>query len=71
LQVNENIKIQLSKRSKRLHIDSWCIGCGNCVKACTSGALSLENGKAVLNKDKCVLCGYCSSYCRDFCIKIV
>ena len=69
--VDENIKKRLSERSKRLHIDSWCIGCGSCVNACSEHALSIKDGKASVNADKCVLCGYCSSYCRDFCIKIV
>lgn len=58
-------------RKKRLHIDYWCQGCGSCVKACKSGALSLQDNRAVVNVDKCLLCGYCSAYCPEFCIKIV
>ncbi|MCL2774496.1 MAG: aldo/keto reductase [Oscillospiraceae bacterium] len=57
---------------KRLHIDDWCAGCGNCVKICPAKALEISAGnQAVCNAGKCVLCGYCSSVCRDFAIKII
>jgi electron transfer flavoprotein alpha subunit len=39
-----------------------CIGCGKCVGACPFGALSLENGKAVVS-NACTLCGACVSLC--------
>lgn len=56
--------------NKRLHIDYWCTGCGNCVKACAQQALSIVDNKALADKTKCVLCGYCSAYCPQFAIKI-
>lgn len=62
---------KLSCRSKKLHIDFWCEGCGKCAEACKNGAVSIIDGKAVVDKDKCVLCGYCSAYCPLFSIKIV
>lgn len=36
-----------------------CIGCGLCVPYCITGAISLKEGKAVVNGDKCVLCNSC------------
>ena len=56
---------------KRLHIDGWCEGCGKCVAACASKALSIIGGAAVCDREKCVLCGYCSRACGCFAIKII
>lgn len=56
---------------KVLHIDDWCTGCGNCVKICPAESLEIHGGKVFCLYDKCVLCGYCSSACRDFAIKII
>ena len=62
----------LARREKRrLLIDFWCQGCGRCVRRCGQGALRLENGHAVVDETKCVLCGYCGSVCPEFCIKVV
>ena len=38
-----------------------CIGCGNCVEACTISAIfwDEQNKKPVI----CVYCGYCANYC--------
>jgi len=65
------IQKQLSNRKRKLMIDYWCTGCGSCCDKCQQKAIGLMDGKAVVNSDKCVLCGYCSAYCPDFCIKII
>ncbi len=69
--VPEDISLKLSSKKRKLLIDYWCSGCGNCCKNCAQKALTLENGKAVVEPNKCVLCGYCSAYCPDFCIKVI
>ncbi len=69
--VDEETNNRIKNRIKKLHIDSWCAACGSCVSACKNGALSIENDKLVVNREKCLLCGYCSAYCPEFCIKIV
>jgi len=69
-EVPKEIKAALAKRTKRLHIDYWCEGCGRCVERCRQNALELIKGKAVVNHEKCVLCGYCGSVCPQFAIKI-
>lgn len=56
---------------RTLLIHPWCQGCGQCVSACKSGALKIENSKAVVNMDQCVLCGYCAARCPQFCIKVI
>ncbi|HHV60346.1 MAG TPA: 4Fe-4S binding protein [Clostridiaceae bacterium] len=61
----------VTKKNRKLHIDFWCEGCGNCVKRCKQGALTInQEGKAEVAREKCVLCGYCSSVCPVFAIKI-
>ena len=56
---------------KHLLIEEWCSKCGACVESCSHGALKLGAGRAEVDATKCVLCGYCVAYCRDFCIKVV
>lgn len=58
-------------RKRQLWIHDWCIGCGKCVGRCQQGALCLEDGKAVVEQEKCILCGYCGSVCPEFCIKVL
>jgi len=62
---------KIRARSRRLLVEDWCEGCGNCVKRCGQKAMRVENGKAVCNAEKCVLCGYCSQVCPQWCLKIV
>lgn len=62
---------QVEKKSRHLLIGDGCQGCGNCVSRCSQGALQLVAGRAVVNHDRCILCGYCAGVCRDFCIKVI
>lgn len=70
-EVFPEIERAVSLRNRRLHIEDWCAGCGRCVDRCGSGALSLSEGKAVVDREACRLCGYCSTACEDMCIKII
>lgn len=67
----EEIKKQISSKKRKLHIDDWCTGCGSCSAKCNQRAIAIVEGKARVNREKCVLCGYCGAYCPDFCIKII
>lgn len=41
-----------------------CIGCGDCVALCPTGALGLQDGKAaVIRPDLCTYCGVCEDVC--------
>jgi dissimilatory sulfite reductase (desulfoviridin) alpha/beta subunit len=46
---------------------SWkeedCISCGVCTKVCRPGALSMEDGKVILDPEKCNHCGRCVKSC--------
>ena len=42
-----------------------CRSCDKCKKACKSGAISGERGKAyVINEQKCIKCGTCMKWCK-------
>ena len=48
-----------------------CLGDGNCVRACAFDAISVVNGVAVVNRDKCVACGACIKACPKSLIELV
>lgn len=68
--VPEETANALKNRKRKLHIDYWCEGCGKCVERCTHKAISIIGGKAKVRHEVCVLCGYCSSVCPQFAIKV-
>ena len=56
---------------RKLLIHDWCVGCGRCIPRCGQGALSIQEGRCVVDHAKCVCCGYCAPVCPDFCIKVI
>ncbi len=50
--------------------NSHCTGCEMCVSACPYNAISLENGKAVVNEVLCEGCGSCSATCLRAAIEV-
>lgn len=40
-----------------------CIGCGVCVKACRSNAITLKDGKISIDDSLCCYCGRCAKAC--------
>ncbi len=48
-----------------------CLGLGSCVEVCDFGAISIENGIAVVDTEKCGGCGKCAKTCPKGVIEIV
>lgn len=48
-----------------------CLGLGSCVEACQFGALSIKDGIACVDKEKCVACGQCVSTCPNNVISLI
>ncbi len=40
-----------------------CLGFGSCVKACPQECIHIENGVAVVDRDRCIACGKCAAVC--------
>lgn len=63
-------KLQQKRRTLRI-MELFCKGCGKCVDACASQALTIVDGKARLDEEACILCGYCAASCPEFIIRVV
>ncbi len=42
-------------------IKEKCIGCGLCLPVCPVDAITLTEGKAVIDSEKCIFCGICAN----------
>jgi len=49
--------------------DVGCIGCKKCEKTCPSEAITVVDNHAVIDHDKCTVCGECIAVCPRKCIK--
>lgn len=69
--VPAHLKIRVGRQPRRLHIEDWCRGCGQCLARCPSEALALRDGRVTVDRSLCTLCGYCGAACPDFGIKVI
>jgi len=56
------------KMEMHQHFDLWvnpelCLGCGLCARECAGGAITIENGKAKIDRSKCLSCALCICIC--------
>ncbi|HID17677.1 TPA: 4Fe-4S dicluster domain-containing protein [Candidatus Bathyarchaeota archaeon] len=68
------VKAIVVPKRKRLIVavdEDKCVGCGNCVKACLTGALQIVDGKAKLvNERLCDGFGSCIAACPNDAIRL-
>lgn len=69
--VPDELQHALRRQPRQLHVEDWCVGCGTCLSACKSGALSLMAGRVQVDETRCLFCGYCGRVCPDFCLKVI
>lgn len=48
-----------------------CVGLGSCATVCPFGAITVENGLASVNPDKCTACGACVEKCPKGIIRLL
>lgn len=51
--------------------ENGCMGYGSCIKVCKFGAISIVNGVAVVDRDKCTACGMCTKVCPNHLITLI
>lgn len=70
-EVPDVLQKKINTIQRKLLINDWCEMCGCCVDHCSYDALKMSHDKIDINTEKCVLCGYCGSWCPQLCIKII
>ncbi len=46
-----------------------CVGCESCVPVCPVEAITMKDGKAIIDPDTCTECGACVAECPTEAIK--
>lgn len=69
--IAEDMRERVHAVERRLKIYDSCTGCGLCIDECDQEALSLIDGKAVVDESRCILCGYCAAVCPDYVIRVI
>lgn len=61
--------LNAERKTKNLHVEDSCIGCGLCAKKCPVQAIEIQNKKPVWVKNQCTLCLRCLHHCPKFAIQ--
>lgn len=61
--------LNAERKTKHLHVEESCIGCGLCAKKCPVQAIEMRNQKPVWIKDECTICLRCLHHCPKFAIR--
>ena len=50
--------------------ESECVGCAKCANICPAGAITMQDKKAVIDRDKCIRCFCCQEFCPTGAMKV-
>ena len=53
----------LSREPELAYYRHKCVGCGECVSVCETGAHRMENGEHIYDRNLCTACGKCAKVC--------
>lgn len=53
-----------------LSFSKLCSGCGKCADVCAQNAVSIADGKSLIDRSRCVSCGSCAAECPNNAIKV-
>jgi heterodisulfide reductase subunit A-like polyferredoxin len=66
MQAHQNGTPMLASSGYVSRVDAdLCIGCGICADACQFGALSVQDGTAIVDVAACMGCGVCVAQCTE------
>lgn len=63
--------VPIEQVPRKMLISFWCEACGACISACPQEAISVVDGKATIDENKCVVCTYCTGFCPLNCLRVV
>lgn len=61
----------MEKESILSYTENKCIGCGQCIEICPSGAQQIQNGQHIYERTLCTVCGKCVEICCTEALEIV
>ncbi len=56
--------VAIVKPDKKMRVNSSCVGCMRCIKEIGCPALSVNDGRVVIDENLCTGCGLCSKLCK-------
>lgn len=59
-----------SLKEQLMYFQNKCVACGTCVKWCKENALSLQDGRIIIDESKCTLCEMCTDACLKGALEI-
>lgn len=64
------VRITFPRNQTLKRFAKYCKGCGICINNCPTEAITFYDGKAQVDEEKCILCGYCASVCPQFALRL-